>query len=184
MIEGSAVLAVAAPAAPRTRDEATPPPVPTVIVLCPAGQDLSEMTALLRRECGTDIVVVPSVDEAIRAARTRAGQPGDPAAAVAASPIEVLDDRNAMRIGATDVSLTPLEHEVLRRLVARADQVLTFQQLSLQVWGTLHVGDASQIKSVIKRLRRKLHDCSAPVSIVAERGVGYRLQPCCEEAQA
>lgn len=73
------------------------------------------------------------------------------------------------------VPLSPLEHDVLVRLVEHTGRTLTFEHLHLEVWGTDHLGGGADLQSVVKRLRRKLHHLGSTLRIHAVRGVGVRL---------
>ena len=73
------------------------------------------------------------------------------------------------------VSLSPLEHDLLRCLLGDLGRTLTFERLHRQVWGNDHLGGRSDLQSVVKRLRRKLRELGSPLQIHAVRGVGLRL---------
>ncbi|QDO89270.1 helix-turn-helix domain-containing protein [Ornithinimicrobium ciconiae] len=73
------------------------------------------------------------------------------------------------------VRLTPLEHAMLRCLLTPTGSVWSLLALSEQVWGTSFVGNGSQVRAVLKRLRRKLLMADANVQIEAVRGRGLRL---------
>lgn len=74
-----------------------------------------------------------------------------------------------------EVSLSPLEHDLLVCLLDEVGHVRAFADLQHQVWGNDHLGDRSHVQSVVKRLRRKLHAIDSPLQIDAVRGVGLRL---------
>jgi hypothetical protein len=74
--------------------------------------------------------------------------------------------------------LSPTEFDVLAHLAQRAGQVVTYEALLQDVWGSPleQGGSLSQVRSTIARLRQKLaavadHSCQ----IVSVRGMGYRL---------
>ena len=71
--------------------------------------------------------------------------------------------------------LSPLEHDVLCCLLAELGHTWPFEALHRQVWGNDHLGDRSDVQSVVKRLRRKLRELGCPTEIQAVRGVGIRL---------
>ena len=73
------------------------------------------------------------------------------------------------------VPLSPLEHDVLCCLLAELGHTWPFEALHRQVWGNAHLGDRSDVQSVVKRLRRKLRELACPTEIQAVRGVGIRL---------
>ena len=84
-------------------------------------------------------------------------------------------DRQVVRHRDLEAALTPLEFGLLSALLERPGRVRRFEQLTEQVWGTRHIGDAAAVHSVVKRLRRKLDDLCAPVQLQAVRGIGFRL---------
>lgn len=89
--------------------------------------------------------------------------------------LELDDDRQVVRHAGEEAALTPLEFGLLSALLDTPGRVRRFEQLSEEVWGTPHVGDAAPVHSVVKRLRRKLDDLGAPVQLQAVRGIGFRL---------
>ncbi|TDO52591.1 transcriptional regulator [Kribbella sp. VKM Ac-2527] len=86
-------------------------------------------------------------------------------------------DRRVVRWQDREVPLTRLEHDFLHCLVQKPGQVWTYQRLHHAVWGNEHLGHGSHIHSVVKRLRQKLADLGAAVTIHAVRGVGFHLLP-------
>jgi DNA-binding response OmpR family regulator len=87
------------------------------------------------------------------------------------------DDRRVVRWKDREVPLTRLEHDFLTCLVRQPGQVWTYQKLHHAVWGNEHLGHGSHIHSVVKRLRQKLAELGAAVTIHAVRGVGFHLLP-------
>ena len=75
-----------------------------------------------------------------------------------------------------ELALTALEFDLLHCLASHAGQVLSREQLLVQVWGYDYYGDLRVVDAAIKRLRAKLRR-AAPVAelIVTVRGVGYKL---------
>jgi Transcriptional regulatory protein, C terminal len=86
-------------------------------------------------------------------------------------------DRRVVRWKDREVPLTRLEHDFLHCLVTEPGRVWTYQRLHLAVWGNEHLGHGSHIHSVVKRLRQKLANLGAAVTIHAVRGVGFHLLP-------
>ncbi|TWD75328.1 transcriptional regulator [Kribbella amoyensis] len=87
------------------------------------------------------------------------------------------DQRRVVRWKDREVPLTRLEHDFLTCLVRHPGQVWTYQKLHHAVWGNEHLGHGSHIHSVVKRLRQKLAELGAAVTIHAVRGVGFHLLP-------
>ena len=74
------------------------------------------------------------------------------------------------------VELTATEYELLRVLSLNAGRVSTYDALRRQVWGGRDSEGSDPVRTVVKRLRRKLgDDASEPTWIFSERGVGYRM---------
>ena len=99
---------------------------------------------------------------------------------VAAVPAEETElfldvDRRVVRWKDREVPLTRLEHDFLHCLVKEPGRVWTYQRLHHAVWGNEHLGHGSHIHSVVKRLRQKLANLGATVTIHAVRGVGFHL---------
>ena len=86
-------------------------------------------------------------------------------------------DRRVVRWKDRELPLTRLEHDFLHCLVKEPGRVWTYQRLHHAVWGNEHLGHGSHIHSVVKRLRQKLANLGATVTIHAVRGVGFHLLP-------
>ncbi|MFF3666265.1 winged helix-turn-helix domain-containing protein [Microtetraspora malaysiensis] len=71
--------------------------------------------------------------------------------------------------------LTRIEREVLTALASPPLRVWTYRQLYEQAWGAHYVDDASAVRSTVKRLRAKLRNADATVSVESMRGVGFSL---------
>lgn len=141
------------------------------------------------------VLIVSSAEEAQRvleSVRTAAGRESTDAAresreaGAGASPrpsqprtvgVSLHADRQAISCRGDEVSLTPLEYELIRCLMAEPGTVKPFAELSKTVWGTSYLGDVSQVHAVVKRLRRKLTTLRAPLRVEAIRGIGFRLVP-------
>ena len=84
-------------------------------------------------------------------------------------------DRRVM-VASRLVDLTAAEYKLLFELSLNAGRVLSHGQLLRRVWGQAHSGDVRVIRTLVKRLRRKLDDsASNPTYIFAEPRVGYRM---------
>ncbi|GAA1138867.1 winged helix-turn-helix domain-containing protein [Ornithinicoccus hortensis] len=101
-------------------------------------------------------------------------RPTPPVALLAAPGLRIVADRQVLTAGTREVQLTPLEFALFSALASDLGRVWSFAALSEQVWGTPHVGDASQVHAVVKRLRRKLNNLPAPIVVEAVRGIGFR----------
>jgi hypothetical protein len=122
---------------------------------------------------------IGAVPASVVAVPTAVAMPAARAAAVTSPEPELfLDvDRRVVRWKDREVSLTRLEHDFLHCLVEEPGRVWTYQRLHHAVWGNEHLGHGSHIHSVVKRLRQKLANLGATVTIHAVRGVGFHLLP-------
>ncbi len=74
------------------------------------------------------------------------------------------------------VELTVTEYDTLFELSVNAGRVLSHQHLLQQIWGPENSGDAGLVRTIVKRLRRKLgDDASNPTYIFTMPRVGYRM---------
>jgi two-component system, OmpR family, KDP operon response regulator KdpE len=78
-----------------------------------------------------------------------------------------------VRLGETEVHLSPKEYDLLRFLVAHAGKVATHQQLLREVWGPAHLEDVQYLRVLMRQLRQKLEPEGS--LLATEQGVGYRL---------
>lgn len=74
------------------------------------------------------------------------------------------------------VSFSPLEYQLLARLVEAAGRVMTHRQLLTAVWGDKKANNVQYLRVFIQHLREKLEpDPSRPTHILTVSGVGYRF---------
>lgn len=88
-------------------------------------------------------------------------------------------DTSAQRVwlGHDELSLTAREFAVLRYLVHQPGCLITTSELLSAIWGTDQVIGDTALRTVIKRLRRKLgDDPKQPRYIITVWGRGYRFQ--------
>jgi DNA-binding response OmpR family regulator len=80
-------------------------------------------------------------------------------------------------LGVEEIRLTPREFAVLSYLVQYAGRIVTDTEMLSSIWGSdAVIGDAA-LRSVIKRLRRKLGDDPRhPRYIITVWGRGYRFE--------
>jgi two-component system KDP operon response regulator KdpE len=72
------------------------------------------------------------------------------------------------------VSLTPAEYHLLVLLIKNQDSVVPYARIMEEVWGKVYAGDNKNIRSCVRRLRRKLRDIP-PNMIINHRDTGYML---------
>jgi DNA-binding response OmpR family regulator len=90
--------------------------------------------------------------------------------------IEIDEPRHRVSARGKEVSLTPMEFELLYFLAANAGQVFDRETLFREVWGYDYVGETNLVDVCVRRLREKVEvEPSRPKIIVTVRGVGYKL---------
>ena len=81
-----------------------------------------------------------------------------------------------MTVAGRPVHLTATEYGLVFELSVNAGRVLTHDELLQLVWGPGSSGDARQVRSIVKNLRRKLgDDADNSTYIFTEPRVGYRI---------
>ena len=84
--------------------------------------------------------------------------------------------RRRVFVGEQEVSLTPIEFNLLGVLVRHAGFVVTHRQLLQQVWGPSYIEHSHYLRIYMGQLRHKLEsDPARPRYLLTEAGVGYRL---------
>ena len=145
-----------------------------VIFISAYGRDETIARAL---EAGAeDYIVKPfsptELTARIRAALRRRAEP-EP---FVLGDLAILYEERRVSVGGRQVELTATEYELLRVLSLNAGRVTTYDTLLRKVWGGRDNGGSARLRTVLKKLRRKLgEDAAQPRWIFAERGVGYRM---------
>lgn len=84
--------------------------------------------------------------------------------------------QRTVRVHGRLVPLTRLEYRVLSILVRRTGRVLTYQELTSQIWGERTPKSLQPLRMIIRGLRQKIEmDPARPAHIVTETRIGYRL---------
>jgi DNA-binding response OmpR family regulator len=112
----------------------------------------------------------------IRALLRRAGTPAEGAPDVLRFDDVIIDfKRYEATRGGNPLSMTPKEFGVLRLLAARAGEVVTRDELLLEVWGYDALPTTRTVDNHIASLRSKLEQTpSEPKRLQTVHGVGYR----------
>ena len=85
-------------------------------------------------------------------------------------------DRREVTLDGEPLDLTPIEYGVLRELAANGGQPVTYDELLRWVWTKSNSRDRRLVRTVVRRLRRKLgDDGDSPNYILTESRVGYRM---------
>ena len=129
-----------------------------------------------------DFVVEPFVNgevpARIRSVLRRCRRPGRPAA-LTFGRLSVHMAEREVRLDGRLVETTPLEFDLLARLVSSPRRVLSRAELLEQVWGSSGAWQSpATVTEHIRRLRLKLEaDRDHPRWLRTVRGVGYRFDP-------
>ncbi|MBN8424593.1 response regulator transcription factor [Microbacterium esteraromaticum] len=126
-----------------------------------------------------DYVTKPfQIDELLarlRALSRRAGAGAGEATVAFGDVVVDLAAKAVARAGA-HVHLTPTEWRMLEHLVRHPGALVTRQELLRELWGTEQATDTGYLRLYMSQLRKKLEtDPSAPVHLLTEQGMGYRL---------
>ncbi|WP_018296140.1 MtrAB system response regulator MtrA [Corynebacterium lubricantis] len=83
--------------------------------------------------------------------------------------------QHVVKRGEEEISLTPLEFDLLLELARKPRQVHTREELLESVWGYRHASDTRLVNVHIQRLRSKIEkDPEDPQIVLTVRGVGYK----------
>ncbi|MFJ2030693.1 winged helix-turn-helix domain-containing protein [Streptosporangium sp. NPDC087985] len=132
--------------------------------------------ARLMSDCGT-LLMFPDLESVRRVlfSETEVAAPAPVEKVVALGRLVVDPDRQQVSWAGKTLPLTRIERETLAALASPPLRVWSYQQLYQQAWGADYLGDASAVRSTVKRLRAKLRDANATVVVESMRGVGFSL---------
>jgi two-component system, OmpR family, response regulator len=89
----------------------------------------------------------------------------------------VLDPaRRVAAVGDTTVPLTTKEYALLALFMRHGNQVLTREQISLQLWDHDEDRDSNVLEVHVRNVRRKLAEAGHDEAIETVRGTGYRFR--------
>lgn len=88
--------------------------------------------------------------------------------------IEINNIRHNCSVNGEEVTLTFKEHELLKYLIINKGNVLSRDQIMLNVWGTDYEGESRTVDMHIKTLRQKLGSAGEYIRTV--RNVGYVIE--------
>ena len=84
-------------------------------------------------------------------------------------------EHTVTRKSGEEISLTPLEFDLLLEMARKPGQVHTREALLESVWGYRHASDTRLVNVHVQRLRAKIeHDPEDPRIVLTVRGVGYK----------
>jgi len=100
-------------------------------------------------------------------------------------PIRMDLVRHEVFINDEKIAFTPKEYDLLRYFIINRGRMLTHKQILKQVWGPAHVEDTQYLRVYIGQVRDKLEKVpNLGKVIVAESGIGYRMDLADETAKA
>ena len=112
----------------------------------------------------------------VRALLRRSASQAQPAPVVRSGELEVDLARRAVRLAGREISLTPIEYDVLALLARNADCVVTRAQITQSVWGRVGPEETEALRVHVSHLRRKIAPRAGGRQVIlTEPGVGYRL---------
>jgi len=116
-----------------------------------------------------------------RLRRGTAGIPvvGGPEEARTLSTGDLVLDRDAHVIRTThgEVSVNPKEHDLLELLLSRPGHLFPREEIVERVWHHKYLPASRSLDVHVRRVRTKLSEVQAEVTLQTVRGVGYRLAP-------
>ena len=102
----------------------------------------------------------------------------EPAEMLSIGPVEIDVPAHKVTRDGAQISLTPLEFDLLVALARKPRQVFTRDVLLEQVWGYRHPADTRLVNVHVQRLRAKVEtDPENPEIVLTVRGVGYKAGP-------
>ena len=156
------------------------PGVP-IIMLTARGE---RETVLQGFESGADDYVTKPFDLDVLLARIAARLRRAPAAspAEAAAPVVIEDlvlDSDAHEVSTSRgrVALNPKEHDLLALLLSQPGHLFPREEIVQKVWHQRYMPASRTLDVHVRHVRSKLEQIEAEVTILAVRGVGYRLGP-------
>ena len=150
-----------------------------IIVLSAEGSDHLKVLAL--DEGANDYVTKPfSMPELLARVRVALRTPQG-ALAGTEDPVLRVDDleidlaRHRVTVGGRDIELTPKEFSFLALLARWPGRVLTHRTILQEVWGPDYSDEVHYLRVYASQIRKKLGDGPERRRLVAQPGVGYRL---------
>jgi DNA-binding response OmpR family regulator len=154
-----------------------------IIILTARGE---RETMLEGFESGADDYITKPFDiEVLLAriqARLRRSSTGIPVGGGVSSPNSVgtgdlvLDrDAHTIRTGQAEVALNPKEYDLLELLLSRPGHLFPREEIVERVWHHQYMPASRSLDVHVRRLRAKLEQVQAEISLQTVRGVGYRL---------
>ena len=141
----------------------------------------AEIDRVLGLELGADDYVtkpfrMKELQARVRAALRRSMERGKAPKVFYSRGLEIDFEQRTVKLSGEPMHLTRKEYDLLVCLAHHAGQVVTHKQLLAAGWGGTQV-DTQFVRAAIGQLRQKVEaNPGAPVRILTEQGVGYRLK--------
>jgi two-component system KDP operon response regulator KdpE len=121
---------------------------------------------------------VPELLARIRAVLRRSSVPSDPKSGrIQLDDLEIDFETRRVRVRGRKERLTPMELDLLRYLLTRANKTVAHLELLQAVWGIEFESTDHCLRGCVARLRRKIEASpNQPKYLLTEPWVGYRLQ--------
>jgi DNA-binding response OmpR family regulator len=96
--------------------------------------------------------------------------------AVETGNLELDQDTHSIRTSHGEVALNPKEYELLALLLSRPGHLFPREEIVESVWHQRYLSSSRTLDVHVRRLRAKLEQVGADVSVHTVRGVGYRFE--------
>jgi two-component system KDP operon response regulator KdpE len=132
-------------------------------------------------DAGADDYVTKPFDSAELLARLRAVQrrsdPSRETPEFIAGPLRIDFVARTVKVGDTELHLTPIEYSLLRVLALNPGKVVTHRQLLREVWGPNAEHQSQYLRVHLTHIRHKLTQAGLDArALRTEPGIGYRLR--------
>jgi two-component system response regulator MtrA len=148
-----------------------------IVMLTAKGDTLDIVHGL---ESGADDYIVKPFKPKELIARVKARLRNEPIVATTLNLGDLVIDIAGHKVlrNSLEISLTPLEFDLLVALAKKPWQVFTREQLLTDVWNYRHPADTRLVNVHVQRLRAKIEqDPDNPKIVMTVRGVGYKAGP-------
>ena len=111
----------------------------------------------------------------VRAALRKGEDPStEPAEPYVSGDLTIDYAQRRVTLAGLALNLTAYEYDLLFELSVQAGRVVPHSQLLRRVWGLAHTGEMRAVRTLVRRLRKKLNDdADHPTYLFVERRVGY-----------